>query len=250
MILSNLLKNYKSQTYTKIVTNGFGYNNKHNPSMEGWKKYQKVETSQLIELFQESENKGEVSDNSFLAICFRFRGELLKKCEIICTKRGYDIDVAYEITTSTFKKYGKSKGFKVEKCKSSDVDICFIFYLFKIARNELNDYYRREEKRKNGLLYEGDEIPIYDLPDVDIERLDPQGKLIHETLMSFPRSHRVIYLTYKIYEREGVKLPRKLLKQLRDELGGISQNTVRSYKKEVIDKLEEIRKIFKLAENG
>lgn len=211
--------------------------------MTNWKEYEKVETKILIDYCQDSQKAEQVRDAVFLALCFRFRKDLLQKCEVICKRRGYDIDVANLIAEKSFKKYGKSKNFKIEKCNHSTVDICFKVYLYKIAGNVLNDYYKRGEKKKKGLLYEGTEAIIKNMPDIDIDCLTPKDKIIHETLQSLPHSHQVIYLTYTQYEKKGVNLPRKLLKELRDYLG-ISQNTIRCYKKEAIDKMEDTKKII------
>ena len=58
--------------------------------------------------------------------------------------------------------------------------------------------------------------------------------------------HRIIYLTYKQYEqesKEGFKLPRKLLKNLRTELD-LTQTTVRIYKNEGFNEVETYLKIY------
>lgn len=50
-------------------------------------------------------------------------------------------------------------------------------------------------------------------------------------LSALDEKHKIIYLTYKAYESRGKKLPRKLLSKLRERLG-VSQTTVRVYKRE------------------
>ena len=68
--------------------------------------------------------------------------------------------------------------------------------------------------------------------------------------MSLPYSHQVIYLTYTTHEKEGVNLPPKSRTELRNHLGGISQSTIRSYKKEAIDKIEEVKRIINEIKNS
>jgi hypothetical protein len=210
-----------------------------------WKRFENIETEVLIDFFQDPKQDDLVKDDAFLALSFRFRLDLLNKCEKICGNRGYDIEVAQKIAENTFLKYGRTKQFKIEKGNQIDIDTCFKVYLYKIASNELNDYYNQEEKRKKGQLYDGTEGLVTQLPTINIESLDPELKIVHQTLQSLPYSHLVIYLTYITHEVDGVNLPRKLQAQLREYLGGISQATVRGYKKEVIDKIENAKSIIK-----
>lgn len=72
----------------------------------------------------------------------------------------------------------------------------------------------------------------YDLLDAALSRLSPK--------------HKIIYLTYKQYEamtEEGYKLPRQLLKALRDELE-LTQSTIRVYKNEVFEEVEAYLRIY------
>lgn len=212
--------------------------------MANWHRFEKLNTETLIAHCQNTDNDENERDDAFLALCFRFRGDLLKKCEFLCKRRGHDIDVAVEIVENTFKKYGKSRNFDPKLGNHDSIDNCFKYYLYKIAGNELKDYYKREQKRLNDQLYTGEETIITNLPDVDLETLDTESRIIHETLMELPYSHRVIYLTYMMHEKDGVNLPRTLQKRLRDHLGGISQSTVRTYKKEAIDRIEAAKAII------
>lgn len=208
-----------------------------------WEKYKDKTTEGLINLYQCSETKESVSDDVFLAICFRFREKLINICERICKKRGYDNDVAVEIAESTFIKYGKSKKFNFNKRKQLSIDDSFKIYLYYIARNLLNDYYNVSQKKQNGQYYDGSERIIKDV-DFSKEKLSGESKILNDTLQSFSYKHRVIFYTYKIHEKEGVKLPRKLHAELREYLK-LEQGTIRAYKKEVIDKLKEVTDIIK-----
>lgn len=212
--------------------------------MSDWKIFEATATEVLIEYVQGNTQNSATSDNAFLALMFRFRLDLLQKCERICKNRGYDKEVAQVIAERTFSKYGRSKKFKVAERKYDCVDTSFKVYLYKIASNELNNYFREEEKRKNGQLYDGTENIVTEIPNLDLARLSDEARIIHETLLALPYSHQVVYLTYKVHEREGVNLPKVLLVKLREHLGGISQGTIRGYKKEANDKIESARKII------
>jgi len=212
--------------------------------MANWEHYIKESTEVLIHYFQDTTKSEEIHDSVFLTIMFRFRGTILKATERICKNRGFDIDVAIEIAERTFKKYGKSKNFKSEEGNYTSIDKCFIAYLFKIATNELNDYYGELIKKQNGQFYDGTENIITEVPQIDRKYLSPEDLIIHDTLLELPYSHQVVYLTYKTHEKEGVNLPKKLRMDLRRYLGGVEQTTIRGYKKEAIDKIENAKKII------
>jgi hypothetical protein len=212
--------------------------------MSDWKKFETTATEVVIDFLQNDKNEIAIRNDALLALIFRFREDLLNKCEKICKGRGYDKDVAQLIAERTFTKYGKSKKFNKEQGNYECVDTCFKLYLYKIASNELKSFYHEESKRKKGLLYDGTENIVTQLPEVNLDDLDYGRRIIHETLLELPYSHQVIYLTYKMHEREGINLPRSLQSKIREHLGGISQNTVRFYKKEANDKIETARKII------
>lgn len=218
--------------------------------MTNWQKFESTPTEVLIEYIQDNSGNQSNLDDAFLAIMFRFRQDLLSKCEKICKGRGYNDDVAQVIAERCFLKYGKTRTFKFQD-NDKPVDTQFKLYLYVIARNELNSYYREEEKRKKGLLYDGTEEIITCLPKVNISTLNVESRIIYETLSEMPYSHQVIYLTYKVHERDGVNLPRALQAKLRAYLGGIDQSTIRCYKKEAIDKIEAAKSIIaKLGNHG
>lgn len=212
--------------------------------MADWRRFEKFKTENLISEFQKESISDADSNDLFLAISFRFRSDLLKKCEFLCKRNGHDIEVAYTIVDNTFKKYHKYKNFKFDIGKQETVDLSFKFYLYTIAKNERRDFYKREQKRKKGLLYTGKESIVKKLPEIDVELLDIESRIIHETLLQLPYSHQVIYLTYKMHEKDGVNMPTKLLEELREHLNGISQPTVRGYKKEAIDKIELAKEVM------
>ena len=153
--------------------------------MIDWKRFEKTDTEILIDYCQNSDGTESLRKDAFLALCFRFRKDLLNKCEIICKNRGHSVDVAREITENTFKKYEKSRSFKFEKGKQNSIEHCFLIYLYKIAKNELCNYYHLEQKKKDGKLYDGTEKIVIKLPNINIEKLDSDQKIIHQNINVF-----------------------------------------------------------------
>lgn len=216
--------------------------------MEDWKKFQNKSTLELINLFQDDEQPEQVRDSTFFAIFHKFQEDLLKKCEIICKNFGHNITVAEQITESTFKNYAKKGCFKLEEANYENIDKSFKLYLYAIAKRELINYYRIEEKKRLGLYYNGTETIVIDLPDYPKANLSIEIKVKLKAIKSLSSSHRTVYLTYIKYEKLGCNLPRKLQKELREHLG-VKQNTVRTYKKEAIDKIEDYLEIMKFTQS-
>ena len=102
--------------------------------------------------------------------------------------------------------------------------------------------------------FTGDEEIIREFPDIDNMGMGKERKAIlkerfehiQKALNRLTPKHKIIFLTYKQYESEikdGYKLPRKLLKELRTELD-LTQNSIRVYKKEVFDIVEKYLKTY------
>ncbi len=204
-------------------------------------------SEELIRLFQ---NKLEPDrDSAFIILVHRFREDLLKKCEISCKRYGHGPDVAEIIAENTFKAYAQTGTFDFNplKAKGKTIDESFQIYLYRISKNELINYYRQQEKKRLGHYYDGNETIIVNMPDIPIDRLDAENKLKYSIIQSLPDSHRVVYLTYKAYEKLGCNLPKKLQAELRHYLGDIKQTTIRAYKKEAIDKINQGLEILKMS---
>lgn len=216
--------------------------------MEKWQQFSGSRTLELINIYQDATDADSNRDAAFIALCFRFRKDVLDKCEALCRRFKHSAELAEKITDSTFEKYGKKPGFNIEKSNTTDVDTAFKLYLYTIAQRELTNHYRKEKRRANGYDYTGDEKIITELPSIPIDRLDIKTKVKHQAIMSLPPSHRTVYLTYEFYERKGFNLPKHLRVQLREHLG-VKQNTIRTYKKEAKDRIQSYLNALEITQN-
>lgn len=230
----------------------------------GWQEYLKEETLDLVEYMRMTDPKDlEESDEAFIAFVLRFREYLQKQCRRVAASFEMEDYVGDEIAEETFKKFRTSSTFSRDKCKTVNLDNCIKLYLARTAKNAMVDLYR---KQTDGNPFDGEETIIYDLPDPsyfeemrgDPERLSvlkKQDEVIREILYNrLSPKHRIVYLTYKQYERDTYKheadgiqrkyyLPRKLLKKLQDELQ-ITQATIRKYKEEANAIIEPLLKLY------
>lgn len=210
-------------------------------------------TENLLEYIQwkDEPDYSEIAKEAFRVFTFRFQLDLQKKLIPICTNWGYDEQVASELAYHTFERVWKYPKFDISKAKQKDFDKAVSFYLYGIAGRLLADYKKNQEIENP---FKGDEEIIREFPDIDNMGMEKERKAIlkerfehiQKALNRLTPKHKIIYLTYKQYESEikdGYKLPRKLLKELRAELD-LTQNSIRVYKKEAFDVVEKYLKTY------
>ena len=193
------------------------------------------------------EGKEELAEAAFWAFMFRFSAEVTKKSEIIWKNWGESKEFAEEVVETTFKRFLKYTGFDYSKSKIKDVDKAVLVYLFRISRNVLTDLWNAKYGTKQN-PYDGSEEIVWDYPtDKDdcgaIENPRSHKAIVKKALSALSEKHKVIFLTYAKYQDKDFKLPRKLLAELRENLG-ISQQTIRSYKNEAQNKIKEYLEIY------
>lgn len=214
--------------------------------MTAWEKFNVKPTEELVTIFQKKGGSKLNRNNAFFALVHRFKTDILQKCEINCKRFGHSSNTAEIIAENTFRAYAKKGKFDPKEGKGKIVDDSFRIYLYGIAKNELTNFYRIEQKKERGQFYDGTERIITDLPLVDVNNLSTKARVQYEIVRSLSPSHKTVYLTYAAYDRTGCNLPQKLQEELRLHLGNVTQNTIRSYKKEAHDKIKEGLKIMNL----
>lgn len=182
-------------------------------------------------------------DNAFYALVDRFKSDLLRFCEVRCSGFGQPPSVAEYLVDNVFAAFARNPLFDFANAKLKDDNKAFLVYLNGIARNELTNIYRDQKKKQEGKWSDGLERIVTEIPPLP-KNATIENQVKYEVLQELPFNHRVVYLTYMSYENMGCYLPRKLQKALREYLG-ISQPTVRVYKKEVLDRFELALKGFK-----
>lgn len=215
--------------------------------MVDWKNYSDKHTRELIEFMKKREQESHRDEAlaAFHAFCFKFTLPLTKLSEIVCKKNGLHKEDAIEIVQRTFQKFLKyCKNFDITKSSQSDYDTAILLYLNKVARSVRVDY-TNEKFGINITPYTGEEGIIYELPDnekfvqTESHPSSPtHSDAVQKALSKLSDKHKVIYLTYSAYQHNGYKMPRQLLAELRKELG-LKQATIQTYKKEIVDKINE-----------
>jgi len=194
--------------------------------MTDWKQFESESTEDLIQYIKWKEQPDyiEAAKSAFSVFCFRFRADIVKKCEIICERWKHDISVAEELANRVFSNFWNNPNYQHEKRRNAKTfDEGVLFYLYGIANKELTNIYRQQTDPNP---YTGDEEIIWDFPDIDLDSMPNERKkeLIQRreiVEMAFDRltpKHRAVYLTYLVYGKKGKNLPTHLYKQMREIL--------------------------------
>lgn len=213
--------------------------------MERHPEFTNIEALRLIIIIQE---KNEDAAPAFIEFCRRFDQPLIKLVERSARGFGLSKEEAVQILNSTFERFWKYPNFDLNKMNASSVEKGVVLYLVTIARRLILDQLKLQ-KGEFLTPYDGSEQIIYDFPkEMNPSQLESEKfRIISKVLSGFSRKHKVIYLTYEAYAEEGFNLPRKLLQELREELD-ISQNTIRSYRNEILNKIKEYTELWNTEE--
>lgn len=216
-----------------------------------WQEVANEPTEDLIEMMCWKKNPADYStaEDAFRAFYFRFIEDIVRKSRVLARNWGYNNDFGDALAEQTLDKLWKNPfTFNTSKCKNLNIERCVRLYLYRIAKNILADHKRLED---NPSVYSGEEVILMEFPDLEnmdvpVEKLRDMKKmyeLINGALARLTPKHKIIYLTYRAYERDGMNLPRNLLKSLRDELD-LTQSTIRVYKKEANEAVETFLKVY------
>lgn len=206
-------------------------------------------TEMLIKLFKDPTAPQSERERAFIFLTYRFRGDVLKKCEVLCKRFKHDVSTAEMIADKTFESFARKGAFDESKGNGKNYNESFLLYLLSIAENELINYYR-EIQRKANSPYDGSEEIICDLDYIDpqkLKKLNLKARVGYKIVSELPADKRTIFLTYNTHQRNGFKMPRKLLDALRLKLN-LKQNTIHAYLKEVRDSINMAIKACQIAE--
>ena len=180
-----------------------------------------------------------LAKDAFRVLCNRFGPDLQQKCKHICARWKQEDSLAPEIANQTFLKFWNANRFDADRWKEGDIDLGVKLYLYRIAGNILFDVHEEETSPSP---YDGTEQVVKEveelLSNATPRQLREAKERIEAALEGLTEKHKVILLTYKKYETDGHKLPRTLLRKLRDELQ-LTQSTVRYYKMQAFERFDQ-----------
>lgn len=198
--------------------------------------FEKMSSIELLEYISFKEEFPSEAQLAFAHFCYRFEKDLKHKSEIYCNKFGYSEVIALEITNCTFSRVWKYPTFKKEKAKSKDLNKAILLWMYPILYTQIIKYGKQNscaeptEEEDLSLIYDLEElVQRMNIENVESKRiLLAKLKTIERALEQLSEKHRIIYFTYRAYQREGKKVPRTITRQLRERLS-LTQKSVNTY---------------------
>jgi DNA-directed RNA polymerase specialized sigma24 family protein len=200
------------------------------------KEFEKLPSVELLDYISFKDEFPTEAQSAFVQFCYRFEKDLKRKSEIYCNKYGYNEVVALEIANCTFSRVWKYPTFKKEKSKATDLNKGILLWMYRILYTQIIKYGEKNtcaeptEEEDLSLVINSDELlERFDTPDAEAKRIvGAKLKTIESALTQLSEKHRVIYFTYRAYQKEGRKVPRPITKLLREKLS-LTQKSVNTY---------------------
>ena len=206
---------------------------------------QKVDGAKLIRIIANRNIDEEAARKAFYLFVSYFEIKIKKRVEILALKYGYNENVAFEAIRCAFNKVWLYPTFDMRKSSCTNEENAIIIWLVKIAFSQMCQFTRTGECAR---ISEKEDLSVIEntedfVDSFQVAGLDPLEKMqlieiMEKKLSLLDEKHRIIYLTYKAYQRSGKKLPRKLLEKLRKRLG-LSQSAIRVNKKQACEAIND-----------
>lgn len=206
---------------------------------------QKVDGVKLIRIIANRNIDEEAARKAFYLFVSYFEIKIKKRVEILALKYGYNENVAFEAIRCAFNKVWLYPTFNMGKSSCTNEENAIIIWLVKIAFSQMCQFTRTGECAR---ISEEEDLSVIEntedfVDSFQVAGLNPFEKMqlieiMEKKLSLLDEKHRIIYLTYKAYQRSGKKLPRKLLEKLRKRLG-LSQSAIRVYKKQACEAIND-----------
>lgn len=208
---------------------------------------QKVDGVKLIRIIANRNIDEEAAKKAFYLFVSYFEIKIKKRVEILALKYGYNENVVFEAIRCAFNKVWLYPTFDMGKSSCTNEENAIIIWLVKIAFSQMCQFTRTGECAR---ISEEEDLSVIEntedfVDSFQVAGLDPLEKMqlieiMEKKLSLLDEKHRIIYLTYKAYQRSGKKLPRKLLEMLRKRLG-LSQSAIRVYKKQACEAINDLK---------
>lgn len=231
--------------YTKIDTIVFGINKKSMDDLTVSNEIKNSSSTDLIDYMAMKTEFPEQASEAFEVFCLRFQGEVFRMAEIACNKWNYNETVALDIVNCTFERVWKYPSFNPKKSKASDENKGIQFWLNAIVMTQLANQYNNgtchepTDEEDLSIITSTEELIDYTCSG-DVERkkdLRQMLDVLEKGLALLDEKHRIIYLTYKAYEKPKKRVPRSVLEKLRITLN-LTQSSVKVYKNEAYKTIE------------
>ena len=215
---------------------------------------EEVNGGKLLCAIANKDSDFEAARKAFYLFCSYFESKIKKNVEILAYKNGYDENAAFEAIQCAFYKVWLYPTFDMSKSNCKNEEKAIIVWLVRIACSQMYQYSKAgvcarvtkdedlsviDNSEKLSVIETSEDFVTSYVADLPLDRKIEFVRYLDEKMSKLDEKHRIIYLTYKAYQQSGKKLPRKLLDKLRKRLG-VTQTTIRVYKKEACELLNDL----------
>lgn len=198
--------------------------------------FKELSSVELLEYISFKEEFPKEASQAFAEFCFRFEKDIISKSEIYCNKFNYSEVVALEIAHCAFARVWRYPTFNPKKSKSKNLDKGILLWMYPIVYTQIvkygeQNYCAEPTEEEDFVIIEDSKglIEYLDIDDIEKTReLKAKFKTIESALQMLSFKHRVIYFTYKAYQRDGKKVPRSITSSLREKLS-LTQKSINTY---------------------
>ena len=190
------------------------------------------------------EDYPEEAKQAFHSFCYRFEDSIKKIAEKVCNKWDYNEVIALDIVKCTLAKVWKYPTYDHEKSNSNSIEKGIVRWLSRTALTQLANYHKKgtchepDQETDLSLVYTLDElIDKKSTSATSKADLKQQLRTVESIINSLNPKHKIIYLTYKLYEQVGTYIPKSVREKLQEELE-LTQSSIRKYKEEAIKEIQ------------
>jgi hypothetical protein len=202
--------------------------------------FEDLSTEELLEYISLKTDFDEEAKCSFVVFVHRFEKDLLEKAEIYCSKFGYNEVIALDVVKCTFDRVWKYPSFDKNKASVKNIDKAIVLWMYRILYTQIILLKDREscaeptDEEDLSLVHNIHDLVSRIIPSDQVEKtkeLKNKLNFLENALAGLSDKHRIIFFTYKAYEKEGKNIPRSVSKLLQERLD-IVPSTIRVYKLE------------------
>lgn len=209
--------------------------------------FEKICSSELLDYISFKDEYPKEAELAFREFCRRFEKDVLKKAEVYCSKFNYNEIIAFDVANCAFARVWKYPTFDLKKSKSKDIDKGILLWLYPIMYTQILKFEyaptceEASEEESLDIITNVDELVEKMSEEYGIEAkngLKKKLKFLDDAFLALTQKHKIVYLTYKAYERSGKNIPRTISKKLQDTLDLVPV-TIRIYKRDANNHIEK-----------
>ena len=146
---------------------------------------------------------------AFEIFCLRFQSDVLQKAEIVCSRWDYNEVVALDLVSCNFERVWKYPTFNFAKAKASNEDQAIRLWLYGIVQTQLTNFHNNNTcheptgEEDLAVINSTEELIDYTCSgNIEAKKvLRKKMEIVDKGLSLLGKKHKIIYLTYRAYEK-------------------------------------------------